>query len=315
MNVIDLPKRASHALYDEAVARYASAVRTRAVAVYRSGPARYPGLSPLELLVVTGQTGLDNRFFFSALQRLPERYHALFVREPFMLPAWSLRVMRHTNNLAPQLAAGRGVLAPYSPNDDSAERWCRLLESYCAYAAFVENARDAQLLNGRQTMAAASGFRKVLADAAGVIPEAANDAYANHVEALCRSFFDEGAEPVERVRTTWKILARAFDTFDAIVRSRLQARTTQEAVETARTRLLGEEHCEEFDRDYAFRRAREIDGYHQELASLGLPFGHLFFVAAYPRAVRSLPRAPVIETLLSNLYRVRRRLTEYAAGV
>ncbi len=78
MNVVDLPKPCTSALYDDAAARYASAVKGRAVAVYRTGHVRYPGLCGLDLIVVVDRIGVDNRFFFSALQRLPERYHRLF---------------------------------------------------------------------------------------------------------------------------------------------------------------------------------------------------------------------------------------------
>lgn len=315
MNVIDLPQPANRATYDEAISRYAAMVKGRAVGVHALGKIRYPGLSGIELLVVTDRVGMDNRFFFSALHRLPVRYHALFVREPFILPAWSLRVMRHTPFRSPRLVAGRDVLQPYVPNEEPAERWCRTLESYCAYAAFAGAARNAQMLKGRQTLAAADGFRQLIADASSLIPEAANGNYINQTEAICRTFFDDGADPVEGVRAAWRIFIRGFDGFDAIMRERLHARTTDEAVASARALLLGDEQCEEFDREYAFRRARDIDGYHQELASLGFPFGHLFFAAAYPRAARTVPRTPVVDTLLRNVYRVRRRLTEYAAGV
>ena len=96
MNVVDLPEHATRGLYDEAISRYAAMVKGRAVGVHRVGNVRYPGLSDIDLLVVTEHEGVDNRYFFSALQRLPQRFHRLFLHEPFILPAWSLRVMRST---------------------------------------------------------------------------------------------------------------------------------------------------------------------------------------------------------------------------
>ena len=62
--------------------------------------------------------------------------------------------------------------------------------------------------------------------------------------------------------------------------------------------------------DYSIRRWDV--GTRQELASLGFPYGHLFYIAAHPRAVRHVRPAAVVDTLLRNVYRVRRRLTEYA---
>jgi hypothetical protein len=142
-----------------------------------------------------------------------------------------------------------------------------------------------------------------------LLPEAADEGYVNAIEDIRRTFFEGGEDCVERVRSAWALFASAFDRFDAVLRRHLGAATTDEAIAIARARLHGEEPCEDFDRDYAFLRAREIDGYHQELASLGFPFGHLFFIAAHPHAVRTLSRPPVVDTLLRNVYRVRRRLT------
>jgi hypothetical protein len=164
-------------------------------------------------------------------------------------------------------------------------------------------------------MAVASAFRYLLADAATVLPGANNESYVNHIDAIRRTFFDEPSDGVERVRAAWRLFARAFDAFDELLRGHLGASTTDDAVTIARARLCGDDACDDFDRDYAFRRSREIDGYHQELASLGFPYGHLFFIAAHPRAVRTVSRPPVLDTVLRNVYRVRRRLTEYAAGV
>lgn len=283
-------------------------VKSRAVGVHRVAHTRYPGVSPLQLLVVVDRVGVDNRFYFSAFHRLPERYHRIFLEEPFVLPAWSLRVLRYTKHYPTQLLAGRNVLQPYGPSDEPAERWCRMLASYCEYAAFMAAARSAQLLKARRLLTAASGFRHVLADAATVLPDTSNERYVNEIEAIRRTYFEGGEDRVERVRTAWVQFSEAFEAFDEVLRDKLNARATEHAVATARQLLRGEESCEHFDRDYAFRRSRDIDGYHEDLASLGFPFGHLFFIAAHPGSVRSFGAAPIVDTLLYNVYRVRRRL-------
>lgn len=308
MNVVDLPQRYSEALYEEAISRYAAMVKSRAVGVHRIGKVRYPGLSGIRLLVVTAHVAVDNRFFFSAQHRLPERYHGLFLQEPLILPAWSLRVIAYTPHHDAQLVCGRDVITPYAPADEVAERWCRVLESYCEYAASITGVRNAQEIKARKLLAAAARFRHVLTDAAAVIPQAADASYSDSIETIQRTFFDSDEARAQRVRAAWDLLTAAFDRFDAAMRDRLAARSTEHAVAAARMRLLGEESCADFDREYAFRRARDIDGYHQELASLGFPYGHLFYVAAHPGAGRSLPAAPVLDTVLSNVYRVRRRL-------
>lgn len=314
MNVVDIPEPCSNALYHEAVTRYGALVKGRAIGVYQIGEVRYPGLSDIDLLVVTDHIGMDNRFFFSAFHRLPERFHRLFLHEPFILPAWSLRVMRYTTHYAPKFVAGRDVLSPFAPADEPDERWCRLLESYCDYAAFALKNRRAQQVKGREVLSRASAFRFVLADAASVLPDAANHEYVNQIEHIRRTFFDDGSDAVELIRAAWGRFAAAFDAFDRIIREQLNAPGTEQAMSIAQARLCGDQSCADFDRDYAFRRSRDIAGYHHELASMGFPFGNLFFAAAHPAAPATPAQPPVLDTMLRNVYRVRRRLTEYAAG-
>lgn len=314
MNVVDIPQPCNRELYDDAITRYAAMVKSRAIGVHQVGNVSYPGLSDIDLIVVTDHTALDNRFFFSALHRLPQRYHRLFLHEPFVLPAWSLRVMRHTTHYAPKLIAGRDVLQAFLPENESNERWCRMLESYCAYAAFALKVRRLRQLKGRETVAVASALRYLIADAAHLIPQSADPAYSAQIDDLRQSFFDEGDDPVERIRMAWQMFARAFERFDSSLCAHFRVRDTDEAVTKARALLSGEEACDDFEREYAFQRARDIGGYQHELASLGLPFGHLFFIAAYPGYRKTPGVMPVLETLLRNVYRVRRRLTEYAGA-
>jgi hypothetical protein len=312
MNVVNVPQPANHALYDEAMTRYADMVRPRAISVYRLGHVRYPGLSDIELLVVTNRTGFDNRYYFSALHRLPQRYCALFAHEPFILPAWSLRVMQYTTHRDRALLAGHDSLHAYSPNDSSDERWCRMLESYCAYAAFIARTKQSEMLTTRMVISAASAFRYVLEDAAQLFAPFDAHAYGSEIDAIRTRFFArEDREP--EVLGAWNLLLEHFDRFDAALRSWFDVHDTTGAAAKARALLRGEEPCAAFDREYAFRRGREIDGYFQELASLGFPYGNLFHSAAHPGGLRQPHDTPVVTNLVRNFYRVRRRLTEYAA--
>jgi hypothetical protein len=312
MNVTDLPLAVSRELYDEAASMYAQLVQPRAIAVYKTGNVHYPGLSDLDLIVVTDRTGIDNRYFFSAMQRMPRRYLSIFLHEPFILPAWSMRVMQHTTHGAPVLLGGRDVLSPYPPSAEEAERWCRMLESYCSYSRFAATVRERDALRGRLTVAVASAYRFLLADAGDLAPRHAAVEYAATIDGLRAHFFER--DPEEGVREAWRIFSGHFDAFDATMREWLGVVEPQAALNKARALLRGEEACDAFDREYAFRRARSIDGYHQELASLGFPYGHLFFIAAHPGAVyRGLEPSPVTN-LVRQFYRVRRRLAEYAAG-
>lgn len=314
LNVVDLPQPCEAKQYDEAASRYAAAVKSRAIAVYQIGDPRYPGISPLDLLVITDHVGVDNRFFFSALQRLPSRHHALLVREPYVLPPWSLRVMQHTPHVVRRLGGGRDVIAAYAWAGEPGERWCRMLEAYCAYSAFCQSVSRSGELKGREALAEALSLASVLQDARMLLPDAQIPDYESPVEQICATFFDANGKAADNVRDVWRLFAAAFSAFDEALRRHIGASNTPECVARVRSRLAGDEECADFDREYAFRRARDIDGYHQELASLGFPFGQLFPSAAYPAAMRPLPAMPLLDVFVRHAYRLRRRITEYAAG-
>lgn len=311
MNVVDLPQQAKREDYDEAVARYVQMVQSRAIAIYRVGNIRFPGLSDIDLLVVTDRCSLDNRFFYSALQRMPRRFLPLFLHDPFILPAWSLRVMRHTTHGAPELLAGRKVLDGYAPSNEPEERWCRLLEGYCASASFAQRTKQSGTLRGRMTVAVASAFRFQLTEARAVLEHDDRD-YTRRIDDL-RAHFFERANPEDDVREAWSMFGAEFERLDSSLRARLELGDKEDLPARARALLRGDRESGLFDREYAFRRAQAVDGYHQDLASMGFPYGHLFFVAAHPGAVHSHADS-LVNGVVRNLYRVRRRLEEYAAA-
>jgi hypothetical protein len=286
MQVVDLPRPCDEELRDEAFSRYAALVKSRAIAVYRVDDG---------VLVLTTHIALDNRFFFSALERLPSRHQRCFLREPYILPAWSMRVVQYTSHSPRRLIAGRDVLEPYVSDDGPNERWCRKLEWYCACATFNASVNDSQILNARHLMGAVRDLACAAPDEASLLTKIASDA----------------DEP--QIRKAWDGFCAAFERFDRSIRASLGVAPDGDALSKARNCLAGEESCEHFDREYAFQRARDIDGYHQELASLGFPYGHLFAMAAYPATIR-MPGMSVVDSVVSQIYRLRRRLTEYAAA-
>jgi hypothetical protein len=312
MNVVDLPQPAPRELYEEAIARYVKMVRGRAVAVYAVGSVRFPGLSDIDLLVVTDRKDLDGRYYYSALQRLPRRFLRLFLHEPFILPASCAEVMRHTTHYAPQLLSGRDVIRQFPPNDAASERWCRMLESYCSYSMFTERVRTKETLRGRWTIAVTSALRYLLGDAAHVFDGIDVQSYAAELDAIRAAFF-ESENPAALIQRAWAHFLHAFEQCDAMLRARLGTHARMETIERARVLLRGDVSSDLFDRNYAAQRARIIERYYDELRLLGIPYGGLFFVAAHPEAVRTIPETAVT-SLVHNIYRVRRRLAEYAGA-
>ncbi len=312
MNVVDLPQPAPRELYEEAIACYVKMVRARARAVYRVGNVHFPGLSDIDLLVVTDRKTFDGRYYFSALQRLPRRFLRLFLHEPFIVPAACTEVMRHTTHYKPVLLSGEDVVRAFPPDDADAERWCRMLESYCSYSVFAERIRTNETLRARFTIAVTSAFRYLLADAAKLFADLDAAGYAAEMDAI-RSQFFESEEPHALVCHAWERFAQRFQQFDSILRERLGTHARMQTIERARALLRGDVATELFDRSHAVKRAQTIERYYDALRTLGIPYGGLFFIAAHPEAVRAVPETAVT-TLVHNFYRVRRTLAEYAGA-
>ena len=266
----------NYAFYDEAVTRYAELACPRALAVYRLGEIDEPGRDLADFLVVTDRSSIDNRHFFNARERLPERFHAI-LGETFILPAWSIRAIRYIRPRRRALLSGRDVLHPYSSDTDASERWCRLLETFCKHTFILEGeqgpGRERELQLGKMRL------DEELAELSDLVTVAAVASYREAVTQL-----------------------------ENELTPHLGGATTQERIDAARAILQGDRPFEHIDPEYVARRSRDIDGYFQELASMGFPYGSLFPFAAYPRAVRALPEPQVVTNLVRRYYSLRRRL-------
>lgn len=292
MNVVGLPRPENHATYDAAVTEYAAYVRARAEAVYRIGCTAYPGLSAVELLVVARRGGMGSRHYFSALHRLPKRMAAVFVREPFIVPIDSRRIVEHARPGRFTLLAGRDVLHTIAPLQNCDERWCRTLESYCEYAAFIARTQETETLPGHLTAWLSLQFADVLRQAASLIGGVSEAlAYGSACAALATDAFtkDDGTEAVLGY---WQLLGASFAQFEARLQEHLAPRDGRLTPAMARLLLQGEIVTDAFDAQYAFRRSREVAHYTAELTALGIPYGELFPREAYPPPARRMAGAP-----------------------
>jgi hypothetical protein len=309
LRLYELPRQMPLPMYEEAVVRYASAVRPRAFAVYRSGEPRYGGLCGVSVIVVVQHAALDNRYFFSALGRLPRRFLDAFVHEPFIVPSTTLSVMRHTNHANLQIVTGRDELRRYAPAGDEAEAWCRMLEAYCSGSLYIERVRESGALHGRKIIAALHALRETLDAAAALLAVPDRSAFGLQCDRLLETFFSQ-ATIRENVLAAWELFTQGFAAFDEAVKRAFGTVTRAQTFAAARDALRGEYETTQFDREYAFRRALAIDGYHADLAALGFPFGHLFYIAGHPRAVRTSEHVPVLAEVLHSVYRAYRRIED-----
>jgi hypothetical protein len=311
MNVVDLPRPTPRSAYDEATILYAEAVKHRADAIYRVGNVRFPGLSDLDLLVVVGKAREDNRYYFSPSYRLPERLQRIFLHEPLIVPASMPNILRYTSHRDAQLVSGEDILNGSLVVDCEEERWCRLLESACSYVSFAERTRERQYLSGRWAIATTSALRFFLADVDAVTGTAFAPSYAQQHDELRAHAFD-GGDPTRAILQAWQLFSDVLQASGETLARALGIRY-ERVVEFAVAALSGQRALP-VPASYVEERSKAIAAYHDELAKLRLPFGFLFFVAAYPNAVRPLALSKFTKYVSRNVYRVQRRLGEFVHG-
>lgn len=115
------------AVKNEPLARYAELVGPRTVAIYRVGAAQ----GALRMLVITNRIGLDNPYYYSVRERLPQRFAEQFAAEPLVIPGWSVRAMQHWRRPELHLVQGHDVARSLAPMENENESLCQALEAYC----------------------------------------------------------------------------------------------------------------------------------------------------------------------------------------
>ncbi len=113
----------------EALERYADLVAPRTVAIYRVGPA---SADALRALIITSRIGIDNPYYYSVRERLPQRFAQQFAEEPFVVPGWSVRALQHWTRPPLELMRGHDVARSLPALENENESLCRALETYCA---------------------------------------------------------------------------------------------------------------------------------------------------------------------------------------
>lgn len=307
MNIYDLPVRVERALYDDAMHEYAAKVAGRADAVYATGNINYPGLSDLDLLVVTSSKRADNPQYFSAMHRLPHVYGPILLHDPLVVPAQHKQVLRYTTHRNIRLIAGRDVLRGVAFLDTPEERWCRLLESYCTYAAFVASVESTQTCRGRRLIAKTSSLRFSLREMDALHGTQYAEPYGRRLDELRFTYYFR--DPVETLGEAWKIFRDAYQTLTAWLESELGLCPGEKVDDFARRFFSGNARFDVVSAGYVQQRSAEIDAYHEGLARLQIPFGQMFFWEAHGVRGRMFRQRRLQNTVYRIKYKIERMLS------
>jgi hypothetical protein len=312
LDLYDLPSRVDRSLYDDAMHEYANAVAPRAEAVYLTGNISYPGLSDLDLVVVTSCRCADNAQFLSSMYRLPARYKPILLHDPLVIPANHKHVLQYTNHCNLRLIAGNDVLSGTTFVDSPAERWCKLLEEYCTYAEFFDSVESTARCRGRRLIAKASALRFGLRDMDNLCATSLALEYEHQIDAIRADYFSR--EPIETLKNIWGKFKAAYLEWSMALREMLPLNQNESIQDFARRVFSGAGKFDKVPAEYARRRSAEIDRYHDELAHLRIPFGQIFFWEAHGKRSRIYRQSTLNNTIYRAKYKVQRLLAASASN-
>jgi len=310
----DFAKAIEPRLYAEAAALYAKRVAARAVAVYQVGNVNYPGLSDLDLLVVIEDRKMDNAQYFSVYRRLPKLFHDLFLHEPFILPKKCLAVLRFTSHARRQLLYGQDIAATIRHDVSPTEAWCRALEGLCTYDSFFALLSKSNGIRVRHLTAVGSSLRFTLRNLDMILGTDFATDYGRRFDALRKQLM---ADPKSET-TSMSILCLFYDAFvkaGTTIRATLLQGTQRDLVAVAKQVLMGELKPKEVDSEYIADRFFMISEYHRGLQDLRMPYGYLFFLAAYSGTLPLYKQNGAVARFFNAYYRLFVPLGDLVSGV
>jgi len=310
---IDLPQKKSRDAYDEAIAIYRRYVGTRVVALFRVGNISFPGLSDLDLLIILSESCVDNNQFF-AYERLPRRYHGLFLHQPFFVPSDMTAIIDYTTHSRRELVAGTDVLVDREPTQTLEARECRFLESFCHYRRYVDRVKERGFVSARMLIAVASAFRYSLAD--GPWPSSLQaERYAERVDEIRGAYFAQGSDPESRLIEVWQLLCKTVDELEIRLNRELPLQPTETAAMFAQAFVAGQRELPGLRRQLVLERRAAIDAYHQRLKQLRLSYGHIFYVAAYAGTLDGYRQSTGLRRLLQARYKPQHVFDEVRSAI
>jgi len=297
----DFPTAIDAAAYAQAATNYARKVSSRAIAVYQVGSVRYPGLSDLDLLVVIRNPRIDNEQFFSIFNALPRNAHQLFLHQPFVVPYSCLECLRFTSHTKRKLLGGQDVASAIIPDNSQGEQWCRVFEGLCTYDSYFASIARTGAIRVRHMIAVASSLRFTLAQNDALLGTDAAIRYSVELDQLKLSIL---RDPMSH-QVTLEIFDRFYHTFrtlEGVVRTRLALPMYQDLYEFGKQVLAAERDLPDVAPDWLRQRAETIASYHRALTALKMPYGNLFFLAAYEDRVTKFRQNRLTAKFLNAYY-------------
>jgi len=306
---VDFPRRLDLAMYDEAVEQYGRAVKSRAVAVYRGGRVRYPGLSDIDLLVVVDdQPVWDNEEFYSPFVRLPRRYHELFHHRPHFVPlscidALAYSTFAYSSKVAAQggvddagfrrlLVAGDDVVPKTWPMPNYSWYLCSLFETAITARLRFDHFRATRRRSVRRLASMAATFRFPLRQLDELNGTSYESAYSAIVDRARAELLETSGDVHAAAGVLFTLYAATLAGFERSIGELANARQGEPAAHAAREILAARRVHPSIEPSYMASRRAAIHQYFDRLRHAKIS-GLTIFVREPYRTEVQLYRQPL----------------------
>ena len=309
---VDFPQRLSVSMYDEAVERYARAVKSRAVAVYHGGRVRFPGLSDIDLLVVVDDRPVwDNEEFFSPFVRLPRRYHELFHHRPHFVPRSCLDALAFStfayqsrtksfgesceiddSGFRRRLVIGEDIVPKTWPLPTDSWILCSLFETAITARLRFNHFRTSMRLSVRRLASMAATFRFSLRQLDDLNGTSYERSYSAIVDRARAELLEPDGARHDAAGLLYTLYAATLSGFERSIAELSHARPDEPPAHAAREILAGRRTIDAIEPSYFDARHTAIKAYFEALRRTKISGLTIFVREPYRTEVR-LYRQPL----------------------
>ena len=306
---VDFPQRLDPSMYDEAVERYARAVKSRAIAAYHGGRVRFPGLSDIDLLVVVDDRPVwDNEEYYSPFVRLPRRYHELFHHRPHFVSQSCIDTLAFSTfayrsriesvngiddaGFRRRLVVGEDVVPKSWPLPNDSWYLCSLFETAITARLRFDHFRTSLRLSVRRLASMAATFRfplRQLDELNGTSYERTYSAIVDHARA---ELIDGDGDQRAAAGVLYTLYAATLSGFERSIAELAHARSGEPPAHAAREILAGRRSIDAIEPSYFAARHTAIKRYFEALRHAKLSGLTIFVREPYRTEVR-LYRQPL----------------------
>lgn len=286
MEYTNRPRPLSASLYEQAIDAYVRGVRDRAVAIYRVGSFRHPGLSDVDLLVIPREARFDNGLYFAVRHVLPRSLRAPFRSNPIVLPEGLLQALRYTTHEKRRLLHGEDVAAGIACDHSPEQRWSMLFERLYQFDCVSREMQQRRPIDLTRLVSKTKSVGYSLVDVDRLTGSSMAPSFVADVDEMRAGFFE--IPPDEAGPRVHQLFHRGLQAILTNVAKHLCLDDERTVVDFGRAFLFGEEEIPGLDEAALWERRATVERVQRLTRVYGCKKGDLFTRKAYRARIEVL---------------------------